>query len=171
MIDNSKLFYCRLRQRWKPCITTYNDWQWDLNKLFLTKIFTMENILTNLTKLNSNSKRFVQNRFFHVTFSWFVNLNYLQVLCELQIAMLEKGITPDEDVNRTIMAPEIRDIQDDSYRNLRDWYIFRDYMNGLEYAVHAFKHLSSQHQVKRSSPSRPRLTSSWSYRQRRILRK
>jgi len=66
--------------------------------------------------------------------------------------MLEKGITPDEDIDRSVMSPEVREIQDETYRNLRDWYIYRDYMNGLEYAVHAFKHLGKQHHVKRSSP-------------------
>jgi hypothetical protein len=55
--------------------------------------------------------------------------------------MLEKGIWPQEDVSREIMAPDVRDIEDESYRNLRDWYIYRDYMNGLEYVVHAFSHL------------------------------
>ncbi len=71
------------------------------------------------------------------------------MLCEIQIAMLEKGILPDEDVGRSIMSSEVRDIQDESYRNLRDWYIFRDYMNSLEYITHALKHLSKS---KRSSP-------------------
>ena len=69
----------------------------------------------------------------------------LQVLCELQVAMLEKGIFPDDDVSREIMTPDVRDIEDESYRNLRDWYIYRDYMNGLEYVVHAFSHLKRKH--------------------------
>jgi hypothetical protein len=66
-----------------------------------------------------------------------------QVLCELEIAMLEKGIVQQEDVEitRAIMSPEIRDIEDESYRSLRDWYIYRDYMNSLEYVVHSFDHL------------------------------
>lgn len=68
-----------------------------------------------------------------------------QVLCELQVAMLEKGIVPEEDVSRQIMASDVRDIEDESYRNLRDWYIYRDYMNGLEYVVHAFNHLKRKH--------------------------
>ena len=36
--------------------------------------------------------------------------------------------------------------EDSSYRNLRDWYIYRDYMNGLEYVIHAFDHLKKHHQ-------------------------
>ena len=69
------------------------------------------------------------------------SLILFQVLCELQVAMLEKGIMPEDDVSREIMASDVRDIEDESYRNLRDWYIYRDYMNGLEYVVHAFGHL------------------------------
>ena len=71
--------------------------------------------------------------------------------------MLEKGIIPEEDVSRNIMAPDVRDIEDESYRNLRDWYIYRDYMNGLEYVVHAFNHLkrkNSHSQQKRNAISR-----------------
>ena len=55
--------------------------------------------------------------------------------------MLEKGISPHEDATRSIMNSEIRLIENETYRNLRDWYIYRDYMNGLEYVVHAFQHL------------------------------
>lgn len=68
------------------------------------------------------------------------------VLCELQVAMLEKGISQEETVSRHIMSPEVRDIEDESYRNLRDWYIYRDYMNGLEYVIHAFNHIRRQNQ-------------------------
>ena len=64
-----------------------------------------------------------------------------QVLCELQIAMLEKGIEPKENVRRDIMKENIRDVDSDSYRNIRDWSIYRDYMNGLEYALSVFSHI------------------------------
>jgi len=63
------------------------------------------------------------------------------VLCELQMAMLERDIEFGEDISREIMKHDVRDIQDQSYRNLRDWYIYRDYMNGLEYIIHAFDYL------------------------------
>ncbi|XP_059084110.1 uncharacterized protein LOC131881294 isoform X2 [Tigriopus californicus] len=70
------------------------------------------------------------------------------VLCELQIAMMEMGLSVDEsapdDTLRSIMSPEIRDIEDRSYRDLRDWYIYRDYMNGLEYVLHSFHYLKGQ---------------------------
>ena len=51
----------------------------------------------------------------------------MQVLCELQVAMLERGIQPEQDISREIMGSDIRDIEDTSYRNLRDWYIYRYY--------------------------------------------
>ena len=49
----------------------------------------------------------------------------VQVLCELQVAMLERGVEPEEDIRREIMSQDVRDIEDSSYRNLRDWYIYR----------------------------------------------
>jgi hypothetical protein len=69
----------------------------------------------------------------------------LQVLCELQMAMLERDIDIGEDVDRSIMSKEVRNTEDSSYRSLRDWYIYRDYMNGLEYVIHAFDHLKKHH--------------------------
>ena len=56
---------------------------------------------------------------------------YFQVLCELEIAMMEKGITVKREdpgqgpITRSIMSDAVRDIEDESYRNLRDWYIYR----------------------------------------------
>jgi hypothetical protein len=55
--------------------------------------------------------------------------------------MLEKGIVQKELISRDIMSDNVRDIEDASFRNLRDWYIYRDYMNGLEYVVQAFNHM------------------------------
>ena len=48
----------------------------------------------------------------------------LQVLCELQMAMLERGIEVEDDVDRSIMGKDVRNTEDSSYRNLRDWYDF-----------------------------------------------
>ena len=67
-----------------------------------------------------------------------------QVLCELQIAMLEKGVEPKENIRRDIMGENIRDVESDSYRNIRDWSIYRDYMNGLEYALTVFNHMKNK---------------------------
>ena len=76
---------------------------------------------------------------------YIIILSFLQVLCELQMAMLERDIEFEDDISREIMKEDVRDIQDQSYRNLRDWYIYRDYMNGLEYIIHAFDYLKKQH--------------------------
>ena len=78
-------------------------------------------------------------------FYTYLCLPLLQVLCELQMAMLERGISAGEDVSRNIMSQEVRNTEDSSYRSLRDWYIYRDYMNGLEYVIHAFDHLKKRH--------------------------
>jgi len=73
----------------------------------------------------------------------FLTTLFLQVLCELQVAMLEKGIVMDSDesITRKVMSDDLRDIRDQTYRDLRDWNIYRDYMNSLEYVIHGFGHL------------------------------
>ncbi|KAK1127132.1 hypothetical protein K0M31_003680 [Melipona bicolor] len=65
----------------------------------------------------------------------------LSVLCELQVALVERQLSPRPDVQRDIMTSEFRSISSETFRNLRDWVIFRDYMNGLEYVVQVFEHL------------------------------
>ena len=65
-------------------------------------------------------------------------------MCELQIAMLEKGVEQNDDVGRDIMSENMRDVEYDSYRNFRDWAIYRDYMNGLEYALSVFNHIKQR---------------------------
>lgn len=68
--------------------------------------------------------------------------NLRTVLCELQVALVERQLSPRPDVTRDIMKPEFRAVSSsETYRNLRDWLIFRDYMNGLEYVVQVFEHL------------------------------
>ncbi|XP_044736230.1 uncharacterized protein LOC123298325 isoform X2 [Chrysoperla carnea] len=65
-------------------------------------------------------------------------------LCEYQFVMLERGVTPHPDVTREIMSDDLRKIASSTERNLRDWVIFRDYMNTLEYAVEVLNHLKSK---------------------------
>lgn len=67
---------------------------------------------------------------------------FRQVLCELQVALVERQLSSRPDVTRDIMKSEYRGMSSsETYRNLRDWLIFRDYMNGLEYVVQVFEHL------------------------------
>ncbi|XP_078047666.1 uncharacterized protein LOC144475543 [Augochlora pura] len=64
------------------------------------------------------------------------------VLCELQVALVERQLSSRPDVTRDIMKSELRAIStSETFRNLRDWVIFRDYMNGLEYVVQVFDYL------------------------------
>ena len=63
------------------------------------------------------------------------------MLCELQVAMMEKGIDHKIHMTRNVMPKAIRDVEDSSYRNIRDWYIYREYMNNLEYVVHSLGYL------------------------------
>lgn len=67
---------------------------------------------------------------------------FSQVLCELQVALMERAVTLRPDVTRNAMSTEYRSMSSSAtYRDLRDWLIFRDYMNGLEYVVQVFEHL------------------------------
>ena len=71
-----------------------------------------------------------------------------EVLCELKEGILGRGLKVGVNVDRSIISWEIRKdaAKEPAYRNLRDWYIYRDYMNGLEYVIHAFDHLKKHHQ-------------------------
>ncbi|XP_046749811.1 uncharacterized protein LOC124413333 isoform X2 [Diprion similis] len=66
------------------------------------------------------------------------------VLCELQAALVERGVKPRPDVTRDVMVPEIRRSMNEAMTSLRDWIIFRDYMNGLEYIIEVFEHLGDR---------------------------
>lgn len=71
-------------------------------------------------------------------------LSPLQVLCELQVALVERGLTPRPDVTRDIMSSEFRKRESRTQTELRDWLIFRDYMNALEYLIQVFDHLAQR---------------------------
>ncbi|XP_033219441.1 uncharacterized protein LOC117174433 [Belonocnema kinseyi] len=62
------------------------------------------------------------------------------VLCELQVALIERAVPLRPDVPRSVMGPQFRNMTENTYRHLRDWLIFRDYMNGLEFIVQVFEH-------------------------------
>ncbi|KAK0159813.1 hypothetical protein PV327_010886 [Microctonus hyperodae] len=64
------------------------------------------------------------------------------VLCEVQVALEERGVQPRVEVTRAAMSNEYRLLgRSTTYRNVRDWLIFRDYMNGLEFLIEVFDHL------------------------------
>ena len=63
-----------------------------------------------------------------------------QVLCSLQMALMEKQIQPDVDAARQMMSKEYRDMKSESGRNLRDFIILRDYINLLEYLSQVLQH-------------------------------
>uniref|UniRef100_A0A6V7LR45 Uncharacterized protein n=1 Tax=Bracon brevicornis TaxID=1563983 RepID=A0A6V7LR45_9HYME len=67
----------------------------------------------------------------------------LQVLCELQVAIIERGSSPRNNVSREVMSNEYRDQMSAQTTNrvIRDWLIFRDYMNGLEYIIQLLEHI------------------------------
>lgn len=67
----------------------------------------------------------------------------LQVLCALQIALLEKNVEADADATRQIMSRKYRDMRNTSSRNLRDFIILRDYTNMLEYVLQVLLHFKN----------------------------
>lgn len=72
--------------------------------------------------------------------------NHLRLLlCEIQTAMIERGIQMRPDVTRDLMPEEHR-ITDKTFRKLRDWIIYREYMNALEYVKQVFEYLKQMQQ-------------------------
>lgn len=64
------------------------------------------------------------------------------LLCEIQVAILERGIVMRPDVRRDVMTEAFRDMnRTTSSITLRDWLIFRDFMNALEYVIQVFNFL------------------------------
>nr|CAH7712717.1 unnamed protein product [Callosobruchus chinensis] len=66
------------------------------------------------------------------------------VLCELQNTMCEKNIPIRYNVQRDVMREEYRRDKDATSINPRDWIIFREYMNTLEYVLQAFQNFKDK---------------------------
>ena len=62
------------------------------------------------------------------------------LLCEIHVAILERGLAVQRDESRDVMGPEHRASSSRLHNNLRDWLIFRDYMNSLEYVIDVFEY-------------------------------
>lgn len=69
-----------------------------------------------------------------------------RVLCEVGTAMIEWNIIPNDNVERSIMSEQHRNMETASFRNLRDWLIFSNYMNGLQYVIEVFQYIEKNHQ-------------------------
>ncbi|GLH12070.1 Uncharacterized protein GBIM_16826 [Gryllus bimaculatus] len=68
-----------------------------------------------------------------------------QTLCEVQVLMVERNVRQHPDVQRDLMDSNVRQNNSTSHRNLRDWLIYRDYMNGLEYVIEVLEHFERQY--------------------------
>ncbi|KAJ3665303.1 hypothetical protein Zmor_000804 [Zophobas morio] len=64
------------------------------------------------------------------------------VLCEIHTAIIENDLTVEETVTRDLMGEEYRNM-DDTNKNVRNWIIYRDYLNMLEYIVQVFNHFKA----------------------------
>uniref|UniRef100_T1IIR0 Uncharacterized protein n=1 Tax=Strigamia maritima TaxID=126957 RepID=T1IIR0_STRMM len=67
-----------------------------------------------------------------------------QVLCELQLAMIEMKIKQNPDVQRIIMAHQYRDLDSKTARDLRDWIVLRDYIGALDFVSTIFSHFKTK---------------------------
>lgn len=71
--------------------------------------------------------------------------NLLLVLTEVQVAIVELGLKTLDNIRRSHIPDEFRDVADNmTKRNLRDFIIYRDYMNGLEYVIQVIEYFSSK---------------------------
>ena len=71
-------------------------------------------------------------------------LSVLQLLCELQISLLEKRLTADSSVTADIMGQDVRDLDSSRERNLRNWVIIREYKVYLAHLHKVFGALKTQ---------------------------
>ncbi|XP_065206148.1 uncharacterized protein LOC135835691 isoform X2 [Planococcus citri] len=66
------------------------------------------------------------------------------ILCELREIIPDSKFAIYRDANRDIMPPEFRHMDDHTYRNVRDWLIFRDYMNVVEYLIQVLEYFKTK---------------------------
>jgi len=113
----------------------------------LEMVSSMKSMFTYLQKLAAGMEQVVADQAYNngqfLTEFDRAQFELKTVLCELEYALIQKGVPVSEldAVPREIVPTEVRHLEDESYRNLRDWYIYRDYMNGLEYVIDAFNHI------------------------------
>lgn len=68
----------------------------------------------------------------------------LQILCELREIIPVSKLSLFEDTSREIMAPEYRHMENLTHQHVRDWLIFRDYMNLVEYIIQVMEHFKTK---------------------------
>ncbi|XP_022189161.2 uncharacterized protein LOC111047659 [Nilaparvata lugens] len=66
------------------------------------------------------------------------------VLCEVNSVIGNFKIKMRPDIERSIMPDDVRHLPSDTDRHIRDWLIFRDYMNVMEFVLEVFTHLTDQ---------------------------
>ncbi|XP_049820534.1 uncharacterized protein LOC109598681 [Aethina tumida] len=64
------------------------------------------------------------------------------VLCELQTTIYERKLTIESNVQRDVMNDSFKD-GDITFFKTRDWVIYREYLNCLEYIIQGFNYLKS----------------------------
>ncbi|XP_060526399.1 uncharacterized protein LOC132702019 [Cylas formicarius] len=73
-----------------------------------------------------------------------INNHVHNVLCELQMSIIDHNLKIERDVGRDAMPQMYREIcESRSRRSERDWIILRECINVLEYTIGVFTHLSN----------------------------
>lgn len=65
-------------------------------------------------------------------------------LCEIWIAIVDRCVALRPDITRDIMDDAFRNMPDNTQTNIRNWVIFREYMNTLEYVHQVFDALQKK---------------------------
>lgn len=68
----------------------------------------------------------------------------LQILCELREIIPESKLSLYQNANEETMPTEFRHMDDHTYRHVRDWLIFRDYMNVVEYLIQVMEYFKTK---------------------------
>lgn len=68
-----------------------------------------------------------------------------QLMCELQLGMWYRDISPNKHIGQEAMSQEYRDVGDASRRVIRDFLLLRDFIEITDFVYKMFQVLSKRH--------------------------
>jgi hypothetical protein len=111
-------------------------------------------VFENIPFVSSNKDQFAdtQMRLKQVNYSFIkyfvmkcvIFLFSLQTLCVLDTVLAGKGMNSAANPTRSVMPDELRNLNDGSDRNIRNFRIIKDYINALEYFAEGFDYFASE---------------------------
>ncbi|KAK2719465.1 uncharacterized protein LOC136037386 [Artemia franciscana] len=115
-------------EQFTPCVFTYLQ----------TYAVGMEEVAWDSKKWKTKGKFNRERGFLEV------NLRLRSLLCTVQMALWEEELQKPLDQQRDIMPESDRDPSSQSTADLRDFVIFKEYMNGLEYFRDVYEYMETQ---------------------------